>query len=112
MQEESLSVNLHAISYYEDDFTGAVRTPREMEGKFSRNGEPPVCFLAMFEPMGGIWVWETTPEGRVISHDMIDDMKFVDVGDMAMSIGMHNSTAVHPQDFKWTYTKKVVEEWA
>jgi hypothetical protein len=112
MQEESLSVNLHAISYYEDDFTGAVRTPREMEGKFSRNGEPPVCFLAMFEPMGGIWVWETTPEGKVIQGDKMRDPRFSGVGDMAMSIAFHNSIAIAPEDFKWTYTKKVVEEWS
>ena len=113
MDQDTLSVTLHVVEYdSNENIPMEQRCPVRMEGEFTRNGEKAIYFHSFFEPMGGVWIWETTPEGKVISSDRMQDVRFRSVGDMAMSIAFHNREAVHPQDFHWTYTKKVVEEWS
>lgn len=113
MDTSHLSVTLHVVEYDDNEsIPMEQRTPVRMEGEFTRDGETPIYFHSFFEPMGGVWIWETTPEGKIISSDRMRDERFRGVGDMAMSIAFRNRTATLPEDFNWTYTRKVVEVWS
>ena len=104
---------LHMVRY---DSNEAIpmeqRTPVEMDGEFQYIGEQIIYFSAFFEPMGGVWVWKTDQNGKTLKDKKLTRYVEQEIGDAAMAIACQNRTAVEPEDFTWTYTKKVVEEWS
>ena len=113
-QPKEYTCTLHVVEYVEDEsIPVARRMPVHMTGDFAYRDGTLMHFQALFEPMSGMWIWETNADGKKLSNTVMrDDPRFYDIEEAAMRVACENRTAVHPQDFKWTYTKKVVEEWA